>query len=116
MAMFVNTKHAPVRGGLIRSGIGTKLYLVFEVLPYNGHWVVGCEPVGRLDKGKWVPILSPRTGGYGGTNGYVWKEVYSRSQLGFHPVRPGPDCPEAAANEISKMLYWYEEVLGAPLV
>jgi hypothetical protein len=107
MAMFKSTKAAPVVGGLIRSGIGTKIHLVIEVLPYHDHWVVACQPVGRMVRGEWRATQPSRLNGNGGyINGYEFKEVYTSGYNGFHAVTAGADCPEECLAAVAQLTEW----------
>lgn len=107
MAMFNCTKSAPVVGGLIRSGVGTKVALVIEVLPYHDHWVVACQPVGRMVRGEWhatQPTRKNTMGGY--INGYDFKEVYTNRNLGFHAVTAGEQCPQECLAAVAELTEW----------
>ncbi len=87
-AMFV-TAPAPQVGGLVRSGMGTRLGRVLYCMPHPQGlpgWLCHVMPLGAVRNGT-LPSQ-----GYA-TAAPRWVHVHPNSRRGMHPVVPGRAAP-----------------------
>jgi hypothetical protein len=86
----------PVVGGLVRSGLGTRLARVLHVLPnpsphYVGSWVCCVQQLGHLVGTRWRP-----PGRQACNRQPTWLAVHPNARQGWHAVRavaPRPGMP-----------------------
>lgn len=106
MAMFKSLQ-APVVGGLIRSGMGSRIMQVVEVVPHPKHgWLCGVLPVGAFSNGRWVQPGHTQQSSYG-YRALKWFHVTASARQGWHPVELGGTFPQAV---------WFDILWSSPLV
>ena len=108
-AMYKATGAPPVVGGLVRSGMGTRLARVQVVLAYGAGHVCGVLPLGHLSPvavvpphmvvrawgpqpvpHRWLPPGNTQCSGYGHRS-LRWVQVHATGYRGWHPV--AAHCP-----------------------
>ena len=96
MSMFKKIP-APVKGGLVRDGMSTRLYVVVDVFPdpygREDTWLCAVRRAGRVKGGVWHPPSKdtwiPWTDG---DERPRWKTVKT-SRGAANPVIMGSECP-----------------------
>lgn len=97
MAMF-NRIEKPVVGGLIRSGTGTRLWIVTGVYPHPktpNQWLCSCVLGGHVKKGVWHE-----------PNYFRSRENWVATNYWIRPVRIGKDAPQVPARVAHIMRYY----------
>lgn len=85
----------PQVGGMVRSGMGTRLAVVLYAMPHpqgQPGWLCHVLPLGSVVQGVWHGPGNTQCGGYGHRAGR-WLHVWPNSHSGWHPVVAGPGMP-----------------------
>ena len=94
MAMF-NKTSAPVKWGLIRAGMSSRLYIVKDVFPdpygREDTWLCAVYRAGYIKNGVWHPVGGTQCGPHG-EESVRWRTV-SLERNSYNPVAMGEDCP-----------------------
>lgn len=84
----------PAPGMLVRSALGTRLWLVLGVVgPYAGGMVVQVRRAGHISAGTWVPPSTRTQCGCYGNLPLQYLCMYANGRQGHYLVAPGPACP-----------------------
>ena len=95
-ALF-NRMACPTVGGFVRSGMGTRLWVVGIMVPHpTTGWLCGVLPAGHIVKGVWHVPGNTQCSSQG-YRAYKWLHVATGARQAHYPVTMGTLCPPVPA-------------------